>query len=361
MEISQRKGPHMATMTALQLMKWKSDPELVEVPKPVPSAGQVVIKIGGSGACHSDLHLMHEFEAGLLPWNPPFTLGHENAGWVDSIGAGVTTVKEGDAVAVYGPWGCGKCSRCLLGVETLCENPLAAPIPGGGGGLGLNGGMAEYMLVPFERLLLKLPENLTPADAAPLTDAGLTPYHAVRRSWHKMLPESYVVCIGVGGLGHMGVQFVKATTAARVIAVDMKDEALDLAKKVGADFIVKSAENAVAKIREITGGVGADVVLDFVGAETTMAMAMQSARTLGDVTVVGIAGGTFPFNFFSQGYEVSLQTIYWGSRPELIEVLNLASRGLIHTEHMTYSLENAAQVYKDLLAGKVKGRAVIVP
>lgn len=351
----------MTTMKTLQLKKWKTDPELVDVQKPVAGPGQVVIKIGGSGACHSDLHLMHEFEAGLLPWNPPFTLGHENAGWVDSIGAGVTSVVVGDAVAVYGPWGCGKCARCIVGVETLCEDPLSAPIPGGGGGLGLDGGMAEYMLIPFERFLVKLPANLSPADAAPLTDAGLTPYHAVRRSWSKMLPDSYVVCIGVGGLGHMGVQFVKATTAAKVIAVDMKDEALELAKSVGADFTVKSGAGSVEEIRKITGGLGADVVIDFVGAEATIAMAMQSARTLGDVTVVGIAGGTFPYSFFSQGYEVSLQTTYWGSRPELVEILNLAARGLIHVEHTTYSLANAAQAYKDLEAGKVKGRAVIVP
>ena len=348
-------------MKALRLMKWKSEPELVDVAKPVPGPGQVVIKVGGAGACHSDLHLMHDFEAGAVPWNPPFTLGHENAGWVDSIGAGVTSVKEGDAVAVYGPWGCGKCPRCLLGIETLCERPTEQPIPGGGGGLGLDGGMAEYMLVPSERLLVKLPGNLKPEDAAPLTDAGLTPYHAVRRSMAKMLPESFVVCIGVGGLGHMGVQFVKALTSARVIAVDMKQDALDLATKVGADYTVKSDEGAVAKIREITGGLGADVVLDFVGAEATIKMAMGSARSLGDVTIVGIAGGTFPFNFFSQAYEVSLQTIYWGSRPELIEIFNLAERGLVHVEHTKYSLDDAPQAYKDLIAGKVKGRAVIVP
>lgn len=348
-------------MKALRLMNWKSAPELVEVPKPTPGAGQVVVKIGGSGACHSDLHLMNEFEAGVVPWNPPFTLGHENAGWVDSVGAGVTTVKEGEAVAVYGPWGCGKCPRCLLGIETLCERPMEQPVPGGGGGLGLDGGMAEYMLVPFERLLVKLPGSLTPANAAPLTDAGLTPYHAVRRSMAKMLPESFVVVIGVGGLGHMGVQFVKALTSARVIAVDMKQEALDLATKVGADFAVKSDAEAVAKIREITGGLGADVVLDFVGAEPTMKLAMGAARSLGDVTIVGIAGGTFPFNFFSQAYEVSLQTIYWGSRPELIEIFNLADRGLIHAEHTAYTLDNAVQAYHDLEAGKVKGRAVIIP
>lgn len=348
-------------MRALQITKWQSEPELVEVPTPTPGPGEVVIKVGGAGACHSDLHLLYEFGEGMLPWNPPFTLGHENAGWVHSIGSGVTTLKEGDAVAVYGPWGCGKCARCRMGVETMCENPLEAPIPGGGGGLGLDGGMAEYMLVPAERLLVPLPANLDPATAAPLTDAGLTPYHAVRRSWPKMTPDATVVVIGCGGLGHMGIQFVKATTAAQVIAVDQKPEALALATKVGADHTLVSGEDTATAIRDLTHGRGADVVLDFVGADATMKLAMASARPLGDVTIVGIAGGTFPFTFFSQGYEVSLQTIYWGSRPELEEILNLASRGLVKSETTTYTLDNAVQAYHDLREGKVQGRAVIVP
>ena len=348
-------------MRALRLTNWKSDPELVELPKPTPGPGEVVVRIGGAGACHSDLHLLYEFEPGMLPYPVPFTLGHENAGWVDSVGAGVTSVKEGDAVAVYGPWGCGKCARCQLGIETLCDNPAAAPVPGGGGGLGGNGGMADYMLVPFERLVVKLPNGLDPVAAAPLTDAGLTPYHAVRRSAAKMTPGATVVIIGVGGLGHMAVQFVKATTGARIIAVDNKMDALNLAKSVGADHTLTSDDTTVEAIKQLTGGLGADVVIDCVGAEATIKIAMAAARPLADVTIVGIAGGTFPFNFFSQAYEVSLQTIYWGSRPELIELLDLAARGLVKAEYTTYSLETAIDAYKDLREGKVRGRAVIVP
>jgi alcohol dehydrogenase, propanol-preferring len=348
-------------MRALRLMSWKSEPELVEVDKPTPGPGQVVVKIGGAGACHSDLHLMHDFEDGLLPWSPPFTLGHENAGWVDSIGDGVTTVAESDAVAVYGPWGCGTCPRCRLGIETYCENPAGAPVPGGGGGLGLDGGMAEYLLVPAERLLVPLPDGLSPAVAAPLTDAGLTPYHAVRRSWAKMTPDAHVVVIGVGGLGHLGVQLVKATTSATIIAVDLKPEALDLASKSGADHVVTSDEGAADAIRAITGGLGADVVLDFVGAESTLQLAQAVSRPLGDITLVGIAGGAVPFSFFSQPYEVSMQTTYWGTRPELIELLNLAARGLVSVESTVYSLDDSPQAYRDLAAGTVLGRAVVVP
>jgi alcohol dehydrogenase, propanol-preferring len=348
-------------MKALRLMDWKTEPELVEIPRPTPGSGQIVVKVGGAGACHSDLHLMHDVEAGMMPWQMPFTLGHENAGWVDAVGDGVSTVKEGDAVAVYGPWGCGTCERCQRGAENYCENQAAAPAVNGGGGLGVDGGMAEYLLVPFERLLVRLPDGLEPATAAPLTDAGLTPYHAIRRSWSKMTPTSTVVVIGVGGLGHMALQIVKATTAAKVIAVDNRKEALDLATQFGADHAVMSDEKATEAIRDLTGGRGADVLLDFVGAEATMELARTAARPLGDVTIVGIAGGSVPLSFFSQPYEVSIQTTYWGSHPELVELLDLALRGQLHVKSTRYSLDDAPQAYRDLEGGKVSGRAVVVP
>ena len=348
-------------MKALRLTDWKTDPELVEVPKPTPGPAEVVVKIGGAGACHSDLHLMHDFEPGMMPWKMPFTLGHENAGWVDSVGAGVTSVSEGDAVAVYGAWGCGKCGRCEQGFEDYCENQAEAPVVNGGGGLGIDGGMAEYLRVPAERLLVRLPDGLEPVTAAPLTDAGLTPYHAIRRSWQKMTPTSTAVVVGVGGLGHVAVQLIKATTAAEVIAVDNRQEALDLATKVGADHVVRSDDLAAGAIKDLTDGHGADVLLDFVGATTTMELARTAARTLGEATIVGIAGGTVPLSFFSQPYEVSIQTTYWGSRFELAEVIRLAARGLVHTETTTYSLDDAPQAYRDLRDGNVYGRAVVVP
>ncbi|MGV0873228.1 NAD(P)-dependent alcohol dehydrogenase [Mycolicibacterium sp. XJ879] len=348
-------------MKALRLTGWKAEPELVEVPKPTPGPGQVVVRIGGAGACHSDLHLMHDFDADMMPWQLPFTLGHENAGWVDSVGDGVSTLAEGDAVAVYGPWGCGKCQRCRHGIENYCEAPAAAPVVSGGGGLGLDGGMAEYLLVPGARLLVRLPDGLDPVTAAPLTDAGLTPYHAIRRSWPKMTPTSTVVVIGVGGLGHVALQLVKATTAAKVIAVDNRTEALDLAAQMGADHTVMSDGTAAAAIKDFTAGRGADVLLDFVGADATIELARAAARTLGDVTIVGIAGGSVPLSFFSQPYEVSMQTTYWGTRRELVELLELAARGCVHVEASTYALDEAPRAYRDLQEGKVRGRAVIVP
>jgi len=328
---------------------------------PQPGPGGVVVKIGGAGACYSDIHLMDEFEEGLLPWSPPFTLGHENAGWIHALGEGVRGLEVGQPVAVYGPWGCGKCVRCRVGLETMCENPAEAPMPAGGGGLGLDGGMAEYMLIPSSRFVIPLPDGLDPVHAAPLTDAALTPYHAIKRSLPKLGPDATAVVIGVGGLGHMGVQILKAITGASVIAVDTRESALELAKKQGADLTLVSGDDTVEKIREATGGRGADVVLDFVGADATLAMGAAAARQMGDLTIVGIAGGTLPVSFFSIPYEVSVQTTYWGSRPELVELLTLAARGLIESIITTYTLEEATDVYKKLKAGDIDGRAVIVP
>ena len=333
-------------MKALRLMNWNSEAELVDIPKPTPAPGQLVIKIGGAGACDLDLDLMHDFGEGQLPpigWQPPFTLGHENAGWIDSIGAGVSRFREGDPVAVYGAWGEGGGGGS------------------GGGGLGLDGGMAEYMLVPFERLLIDLPDGLRPIDAAPLTDAALTPYHAIRRSWTKLTPDAFIVIIGVGGLGHIAVQIAKVTTGATIIAIDSKTEAIELATSLGAKYTFKVGDEIQSKVKDLTGGHGAEVVLDFVGSAQTMALGASLCRVLGDFTIVGIAGGVLPFSFFSIPYETSLQTTYWGSRVELAEVLDLAAHHLITPKISKFNLEDAPQVYLDLAAGKIKGRAVIVP
>ncbi|HTY26633.1 MAG TPA: alcohol dehydrogenase catalytic domain-containing protein, partial [Mycobacterium sp.] len=283
-------------MRALRMVDFKHDPELLEVADPVPGQGEVVVRIGAAGACHSDLHMLYDFDAGMAPWTVPFTLGHENAGWVHAIGDGVSGVAVGDAVAVYGPWGCGTCAHCAVGIENYCERASAA----GGGGLGLDGGMADYLLVPHERFLIPLPDGLDPVAAAPLTDAGLTSYHAIRRSWSKLTPDATIVLIGVGGLGHVGVQIARATTSAQVIAVDVKPEALELARNVGAHYTLASDEAAAQSIRDLTGGRGADVLIDFVGVTPTMNLARSAARTMADVTFVGIGGGEIPVSYFSQ-------------------------------------------------------------
>jgi propanol-preferring alcohol dehydrogenase len=345
-------------MKALQLTAWKQQPELREVADPDPGPGQVVVRIGGAGACHSDLHLMHDFAEGAVPWNPPFTLGHENAGWVDALGAGVTDVEVGQPVAVYGAWGCGRCHRCRQGMENYCERQRE--IGTAGGGLGLDGGMASRMLVPSSRLLVPL-GDVDPADAAPLTDAGLTPYHAIKRSLPLLIPGATAVAIGAGGLGHMAVQMLKALSPATVIAVDQRKEALRLATDIGADHGVIAGDDAAAEITEITGGKGADVVVDLVGADATLALAAAVTRPKGHVTLVGIAGGSLPVSFFSPAYEVAVASTYWGSLPELMEVISLASTGRIRAHIQRFGLDDALAAYEQLHHGQLEGRAVIVP
>ncbi len=344
-------------MKAYQLTAWQTQPEFREVPVPEPGPGQVLLKVGGAGACHSDLHLM-DWPEGTMDFELPFTLGHENAGWVEAVGAGVDGLEIGEPVAVYGPWGCGRCRACRRSAENYCERQ--AEIGAFGGGLGLDGGMAEYMLVPHPRLLLPL-GDLDPRDAAPLSDAALTPYHAIKRSLHLLTPGSTAVVIGVGGLGHMAVQILRALAPAQVIAVDTSPEKLALAKEVGADETVEPGEGAATAIRELTGGLGADLVLDNVGAEETIALGAAVARFESHLTVVGLAGGTFQFGFGALPFEAQLTIPYWGTAIELIEVLDLARAGKIRARVERFPLERAEDAYRRLRDGSLEGRAAICP
>jgi propanol-preferring alcohol dehydrogenase len=342
-------------MRALVLPAWQAAPELREVPVPEPGPGEVLVRIAGAGACHSDLHLM-EFPPGALPFSPPFALGHENSGWVEARGPGATALPLGEAVAIYGPWGCGACRTCRLGAENYCERAaeLAVMAPG----IGRDGGMAEFVCVP-ERLLVPL-EGLDPVDAAPLTDAALTPYHAVKRSLPLLRPGATAVVIGAGGLGHMAIQILRALTAARIIVVDTSSEKLVQARELGADDAIEPGD-AVARIRSATGGLGAEVVVDLVGSDDTLALAVASSRVWGHLTIVGLAGGTLPVTFFGIPYECSVATTYWGTHGELREVLALARAGRLHVKVERFPLERAMEAYDRLRAGTITGRAVVTP
>lgn len=349
-------------MKALQITGWKQPPEIRQLPDPEPGPGQVVIEVAAAGACHSDLHLLHDFEAGLLPFEPPFTLGHENAGRVHALGDGVHQgvggLEVGEPVAVYGAWGCGRCHRCRTGMENYCDN--AAEIGAGGGGLGLDGGMAEYMLVPSDRMLVPI-GDLDPVAAAPLTDAALTPYHGIKRSMHLLGAGSTAVVIGCGGLGHMAIQILVAITGAEVIAVDTNPAALEMARSAGATHTVEPGGTTSEEIRELTGGLGAEVVLDVVGSDETLALGAAVGRPMGHLTILGIGGGSLGLSFFTVPYELSVATTYWGSVTELMDVIALAQRGEIRAEVSTYPLDEAAEAYERLARGEVRGRAVVTP
>jgi alcohol dehydrogenase, propanol-preferring len=344
-------------MKAYRLTAWQSPPEMREVPVPEPGPGEVLIKVGGAGACHSDLHLM-EWPEGTMDFDLPFTLGHENAGWVESLGDGVEGLEKGEAVAVYGPWGCGRCRACRLSAENYCERQ--AEIGAFGGGLGLDGGMAEYMLIPHPRLLLPL-GDLDPGEAAPLSDAALTPYHAIKRSLHLLVPGSTAVVIGVGGLGHMGVQILRALSPALVIAVDTSTEKLRLATDVGAHEALEAGEGCAEAILELTDGRGADLVLDMVGSDDSIALGAKAARFQSHVTVVGLAGGKFEFAFGALPFESQLTIPYWGTAVELGEVLDLARSGKIHAHVERFGLDHVEDAYTRMREGTLDGRAVICP
>ncbi|MDY7101314.1 MAG: NAD(P)-dependent alcohol dehydrogenase [Actinomycetota bacterium] len=342
-------------MRALQMVGWKQQPELVDVPEPEPGPGQVLIRVAAAGACHSDVHLIDEFDTGLVPFEPPFTLGHENAGWVEAVGVGVDGFEIGQPVAVYGPWGCGRCHTCRQGFENYCET--SRPV---GGGLGRDGGMAPLMLVPSSRWLVPL-GDLDPIEAAPLTDAGLTPYHAIKRSLPLLRPGSSVAVIGAGGLGHLAVQILAAMTPAKVIAIDRLPAALDVARRSGASAGVESGPGAADQIRELTKGRGVDVALDFVGSQETLQLAVAVSRTLGHLTIVGIGGGTVPVSFLGVPYELSVATTYWGSLPELQEVVDLAAAGHLKVHAQRFTLDDALDAYDEIRRGTLTGRAVILP
>ena len=343
-------------MQAVRFMGVGRSARIEDVPTPSPGPGQVLIRIGGAGVCHSDLHLMEE----ELGFKPPFTLGHENAGWVSAVGEGVTRFKEGDAVAVYGPWGCGRCHACQRSMENYCEN--WASVNGFGGGLGLDGGMAEYMLVPSARLLVPL-GDLSPAKAAPLSDAALTPYHAIKRALPHLNGESTVVVLGVGGLGHMAIQLLRVLAPVRIVAADVDDKKLQQAKALGADDIVnnRNASEAAERILKITGPRGAGLVLDCAGVQPTLDLGAKLLGRNSVWTIVGLGGGRHDFRHGSTPYGTSMSIPYWGSRVELMEVIAMARAGRIHAETTDFPLTEAVDVYAKLKAGRITGRAVLIP
>jgi alcohol dehydrogenase, propanol-preferring len=344
-------------MLAVQLTALGRPAELREVPQPEPGPGQVLLEVRGAGLCHSDLHLMHWSE-GTLPYELPFTLGHEVAGTVAALGPGAEAMEVGESVLVYGPWGCGRCPRCSLGEEHLCER--AGELSGRGCGLGRDGGLAEYVVIPSPRLLVAL-GDLDPVSAAPLADAALTPYHAIRRHLHELRPGATAVVIGVGGLGHVAVQLLRALTACRIVAIDTRAEALGLAARSGAHATLEAAGLTAREVRRAGGGRGAALVIDCVGSDQTLALAAGAVSGGGHVSVLGVAGGTFPMRFGAVPMETTVVISNWGTRAELADVVALARDGAIHVEVEPVPLSDVPSAYERLEAGEVRGRAVAVP
>ncbi len=344
-------------MRALQYRHVGSTPEVVEIDTPEPGPGEVRLRITAAGLCHSDSFIMG-LPAEQYIYGLPLTLGHEGAGIVDKLGEGTVGVSVGDSVAVYGPWGCGHCHACAEGNENYCTNAAALGIAPPG--LGAPGAMAEYLIVDDPRHLVPL-GDLDPVESVSLTDAGVTPYHAIKSSLAKLYPGSTAVVIGAGGLGHVAIQILRAITSATVIALDLDEKKLALATEVGAHQTIVSGPDAVAAIRAATGGVGAQAVFDFVGAQSTLDIAREAVAMDGIIQIVGIGGGILPTGFFSTPFGAAVQAPYWGSRSELIEVLDLARRGAIKVYVERFTLDEGPAAYARLHDGTMSGRGVVVP
>jgi propanol-preferring alcohol dehydrogenase len=336
---------------AVRLLSWQTEPELCDIDVPVPGPGEVLVKVEATGLCHSDLHVM-DWPEGTLPWDVPVTLGHETAGTVAALGPGARGVHEGDPVVVYGPWGCGVCRQCARGAENLCPHRTAC-------GLGSDGGLAEFLVVPSARLLV--PRGaLDAALAAPLTDAALTPYHALKPHLSRIVPGSDVVIIGVGGLGHVAVQLVRELSAARIVAIDPRETARRAAVEAGAAAALDSGGLTPEDVRAQTLSRGAALVLDFVGSDETVRVAAAVIEPGGHVSIVGSGGSSFPFAIGSVPLEWSAGRPSWGTLPELHEVVALAAAGRIEIEVERLALEDTVEGYRRLRRGEVAGRAVVV-
>jgi propanol-preferring alcohol dehydrogenase len=243
-------------------------------------------------------------------------------------------------------------------MENYCENAGGLT---SGGGLGHNGGMAPYMVVPATRYLVPL-GTLDPREVAPLTDSALTTYHAIKRSLHRLGAGSTAVVIGVGGLGQMAIQILKAlASATTVIAVNNTAPKLQIARDMGADEALISGKEAVKCVKDLTRGQGANLVLDIVGTDATLLMAAQMVRSMGDLTILGLGGGALSVSFFTLPHECCVTSPYWGSITELIEVISLAQAGKLKMLVEHFPLERASEAYRRLQDGKVRGRAVITP
>jgi propanol-preferring alcohol dehydrogenase len=340
-------------MKALQYTAIGKPPEIREVPTPQPGPGEVLIKMTAAGVCHSDEHFM-SLPAEKFSFELPLTLGHEGAGIVAGLGAAASGIKEGDPVAVYGAWGCGYCRACATGAENYCIRQIPWP------GFDAPGFMAEYMLVPSPRHLVPL-GDLDPVRNVPLTDAGLTPYHAIKPSLPKLVPGSTAVVIGAGGLGHLAIQMLRALSPAQVIALDIGEDKIAFAREVGAHAAFLSDPSSIEVIRDLTGGRGADAVFNFVGIQATADLAAKLVGPWSDIIMVGLGPGAIPVSVDTLPGGTSVRAPVWGTRPELIEVLDLARSGAIKVETERFSLEDGPEAYARLHARTLRGRAVLVP
>jgi alcohol dehydrogenase, propanol-preferring len=324
-----------------------------DVPVPDPGPGEVLVKVAGAGLCHSDCMIRHSPHV-YKPEGGGFTLGHETAGWVEAVGPGVRKVVPGQAVVVHAEYGCGECSTCLGGNQRYCP----AIKPKGGAGLGFDGGLAEFICAP-SHAIVALPDGVDPVDAGPLDDAGLTPYHAIRTSMPWLEAGSLTTVIGIGGLGHLAIQILKAVSPTTIVAVEPNADRRKFALELGADLAIDPEDDAAAQIHSRGG---ASLVLDLVGIDSTLALGAASVARQGKLMCVGAGLGSVPFGLIHVPWEVVCQNTYSGEAWELEQLLQLAAAGKVHVEASHITLDEVADAYDVLDRGEHgTGRMIAVP
>jgi propanol-preferring alcohol dehydrogenase len=326
--------------------------EVLDLPRPEPGPGEVLLRVVAAGVCRTDLALLRSGSAGV-------TLGHEIVGEVMAGGEGVTAPARGAVVAVYELLGCGRCAACARGQDNVCRDVIPGAI-----GITRDGGMADHVVVPARNLVAL--GDVDPIRAAPLTDAGMTALHAVERGRALLEPGATAVVVGIGGLGHLAVQFLRATSKVRVLAVDVDHARLDFAAELGADDGVLTGPDAADGIVAANTGRKVDVVFDFVGAQESLDLAARVTGRGGAIVVTGGGGGRLSITARmgaggAPDREIAMVHTFGGTRDDLVQALALAEAGRVRTHVEVYDLAAADRVLGDLGAGKVLGRAVLVP
>jgi NAD+-dependent secondary alcohol dehydrogenase Adh1 len=331
------------------------DPTIDDIPEPkIEGPLDVIVKIGGAGVCRTDLHILEGQWAEAMGPTLPYVIGHENAGWVADVGEAVTNVAVGDTVILHPQPSCGLCRACRAGKDMQCAQAFFP-------GLSNNdGGMAEYLRTTA-RACVKLDPSTKPADVAALADAGITAYHAVRKTIPLLYPGTTAVVQGAGGLGHIGIQCLAALTATRIVVVDRNPAALELAKTLGADETIVADGTHIDAVRDLTDGAGATVVFDFVaegGAEND-GWAMTAPD--GHYSVIGYGGELRVPTIDFVATERNVIGNIVGTYNDLAELMVLAQAGKVTLHTVQYPLTAATDALHDLDAGEVRGRAILVP
>jgi NAD+-dependent secondary alcohol dehydrogenase Adh1 len=340
---------------AVRLHEYHQRPSVDDVPEPkVTGPLDVLVRIGAAGLCRTDLHIYEGQWEPLTHPQLPFTLGHENAGWVEEIGAGVSHLAVGDTVILHPHITCGLCLYCRAGDDMHCTSSIFPGVDG------TDGGMAEYLLTGAGSAV-KLDPSLQPADVAALADAGLTAYHAVKKAVPLLYPGTTALVIGAGGLGHIGVQSLKALTATTIIVLDRNPAALELVAGYGADHTVLADDGAADKVLELTGGLGAEVVFDFVGEQGAETQGWNLTRRGGSHYMIGYGGTVNVPTIDIISTERNIVGNLVGTYNDLAELMALTAQGKIELHTRTYPLDAVNDAMDDLDSGRLQGRGILVP